>query len=315
MRLIPGLANAKTIGLLCIATFLAGCGNIETTTHNQSLKPPLHARSACIIDHSCTHLDTIPEEWIHKAKKNLHIAYGHTSHGSQIITGMTGLITFKGDIYLFNNGGKNGALDLRDTPFSKAHDLGNPNRQAWADATRRYLDYHEDINVVMWSWCGQVSNATETDINSYLKLMESLENDYPEIQFVYMTGHLDGTGITGNLHIKNEQIRKFCRDNNKVLYDFADIETYDPDGTYFGEKHPTDACNYDYNEDGTTSQSDDLGYPMNGDRNWALDWQNSHTLGVDWFKCQSAHSQPLNANQKAYAAWWLWARLSGWSGE
>jgi hypothetical protein len=26
----------------------------------------------------------------------------------------------------------------------------------------------------------------------------------------------------------------------------------------------------------------------------------------------TSHSQPLNANQKAYAAWWLWARLAGW---
>ena len=33
----------------------------------------------------------------------------------------------------------------------------------------------------------------------------------------------------------------------------------------------------------------------------------------DWYSCSSAHSQPLNANRKAYAAWWLWARLAGWS--
>jgi len=36
---------------------------------------------------------------------------------------------------------------------------------------------------------------------------------------------------------------------------------------------------------------------------------------VDWYRCGSAHSQPLNANRKAYAAWWLWARLAGWNGE
>jgi len=27
-----------------------------------------------------------------------------------------------------------------------------------------------------------------------------------------------------------------------------------------------------------------------------------------------AHSQPLNANLKAFAAWWLFARLAGWPG-
>ena len=48
--------------------------------------------------------------------------------------------------------------------------------------------------------------------------------------------------------------------------------------------------------------------------NWATEWQNAHTQGTDWYNCSSAHSQPLNANQKAYAAWWLWARLAGWDG-
>ncbi|TET83275.1 MAG: PKD domain-containing protein, partial [Desulfobacteraceae bacterium] len=47
--------------------------------------------------------------------------------------------------------------------------------------------------------------------------------------------------------------------------------------------------------------------------NWAIEWQNSHTEDVDWYDCTSAHSQPLNANRKAYAAWWLWARLAGWN--
>jgi hypothetical protein len=34
---------------------------------------------------------------------------------------------------------------------------------------------------------------------------------------------------------------------------------------------------------------------------------------VNWYSCSSAHSQPLNANRKAYAAWWLWAVLAGWN--
>ncbi len=57
--------------------------------------------------------------------------------------------------------------------------------------------------------------------------------------------------------------------------------------------------------------SDGNGSP---DKNWATEWQNSHSRGVDWYTCGSAHSEPVNANQKAYAAWWLWARLAGWDG-
>ena len=179
-------------------------------------------------------------------------------------------------------------------------DLGNPDRTAWAAATRSYLLAHPEVNVVIWSWCGQVSTATPADIDTYLALMDSLERAFPAVSFVYMTGHLDGTGLEGNLHKRNQQIRSYCATHNKRLFDFADIETWTPDGLYMGDRKPTDNCDYDSNGDGTL------------DRNWATEWQNTHP--DQWYQCSSAHSQPLNANRKAYAAWWLWARLAGWNG-
>jgi hypothetical protein len=256
--------------------------------------------SDLVIDHRCINLNSIPAESIDAAKKTLHIAYGHTSHGSQIIDGMTGLISFKGTLYSWNNGGTGGALDLHD--YAMSGDLGAPDRTAWASQTRAYLAANKDVNVIIWSWCGQVSTSTEADIITYLNLMTALENDFKNVKFVYMTGHLDGTGLTGNLHQRNEQIRTYCKTNKKILFDFADIESYNPDGVYFGAKKPNDACDYDNDGNGSL------------DSNWAIQWQNSHTQGKDWYNCSSAHSQPLNANQKAYASWWLWARLAGWGG-
>ncbi|RLD31683.1 MAG: hypothetical protein DRI73_08330, partial [Bacteroidetes bacterium] len=153
----------------------------------------------------------------------------------------------------------------------------------------------------IWSWCGQVSDASEDDINTYLNLMDGLEKDYLDIRFVYMTGHLDGSGLQGNLHLRNEQIRKYCNENHKILYDFEDIESYDPDDSYFGDKKPNDNCDFDSDNNGSR------------DKNWAIQWQGAHNENVDWYQCSSAHSQPLNANQKAYAAWWLWAKLAGWA--
>ncbi|RLD61257.1 MAG: hypothetical protein DRJ01_08230 [Bacteroidetes bacterium] len=255
-----------------------------------------------IFSHSNLDISKIPIEWIDAAKANLHIAYGHTSHGSQIITGMTGLMNWKGDLYKWNNGDMDGALDIRDGVMSG--DLGHNGSLEWEIATRALLENeaNSNINVVIWSWCGGVSDNTEEGINIYLNAMNKLEEDYPLIKFVYMTGHLDGTGEEGNLHIRNEQIRNFCINNNKILYDFADIESYDPDGIYYLDKMANDACDYDSDGDGSR------------DKNWAIDWQNSHEENIDWYECSSAHSQPLNANRKAYAAWYLWARLAGWDG-
>ena len=257
-----------------------------------------------VVDHESVALADIPSNWIDQAKQTLHIAYGHTSHGSQLTTGMTGLVTFAGTAYSYNSGGTGGALDLRDFygdfgGLGVASDLGNPNRTAWASATRTYLDQNPTVNVIVWSWCGQV-DGTEAEIQHYFDLMEELEDDYPGVTFVYMTGHTDGTALTGNVPLRNKQIRDYCLANDKVLYDFADIESYDPDGDYFGDKLVNDACDYDSDGDGTR------------DSNWAIIWQNAHP--GEWYSCESAHSQPLNANLKAYAAWHLWARLAGWDG-
>ena len=194
-----------------------------------------------------------------------------------------------------------GALDLEDGSGygSGWLEMDCGYYPAWVNETQEYLDdpSHSDVNVIVWSWCGQVDNkyAAGTLASEYLTPMSQLEAAYPNVTFVYMTGHVDHWDDANNKPA-NQTIRDYCTANGKVLYDFADIESYDPDGTYY--EFPHDNCDY--------YQS--AGGPKMG--NWATEWQNSHTEDVDWYNCGSAHSQPLNANRKAYAAWWLWARLA-----
>ncbi|MBN2705728.1 MAG: hypothetical protein JXR89_04725 [Deltaproteobacteria bacterium] len=269
-------------------------------------------------------MNNIPNSAISQAKATLHIAYGHTSHGSQLIAGMggsggTGLDTFLTDnpnyeipsgLYLWNEGGINGALDLDD--YAMGGDVGY--YPQWVNNTLNYLgvpdpatgrgSLHSNVNVIIWSWCGQAASRTEaTMISTYLAPMTQLEADYPGITFVYMTGHLDGSGASGNLHLRNQQIRQYCRDNDKTLYDFADIESYGPEGLVnYMELMANDNCDYDNDDNGSRES------------NWALAWQSIHDEDIDWWASGAAHSQHLNGNLKGFAAWWLWARLAGWSG-
>jgi hypothetical protein len=283
------------------AQLTPGIASELTTDGSAGKNLPLLQTQPLIIDHNTVDITAIPQEWIIAAKNDLHIYYGHTSHGSQLVDGMYGLIDFA------NNGGLGLSLP-RDIFAGLPMTETDPDAgyyPDWVDNTRNYLGTpdsatgrgtdHPETNVVIWSWCGQLSDLQEHELtNQYLLPMTELENDYPGITFVYMTGHSDGSGETGNLHIRNQQIRQYAIENNKVLYDFYDIELYDPDGNYYGNQYATDNCDYDSG-------------------NWCTDWQETHTRNLDWYSVECAHSQALNCNQKAYAAWWLWASLAGWN--
>ena len=67
------------------------------------------AAAPVISNHISAHPEKIPVSAILAAKSRLHIAYWHTSHGSQITTGMSGLASFPnapygGSVYTYNSG-------------------------------------------------------------------------------------------------------------------------------------------------------------------------------------------------------------------
>jgi hypothetical protein len=156
--------------------------------------PAAAPADAITADHtSCAAFDLVPASYIEDVKNDYRIFYGHTSHGSQVVTGMAMLLD-EDPLYAYNDGP--GSLTLTEY----GDDLGHNGDVTWVPITRSYLDNPSyDINVVVWSWCGGCSDNTEEGIDIYLGAMNALEVDYPGVIFVYMTGHLDGTGPSGNL--------------------------------------------------------------------------------------------------------------------
>lgn len=230
---------------------------------------PVTARQAVIADHLAPPAyPFIPEKFIQQATTQFRLFYGHTSHGSQIVTGLEMLQDATHTFY-----------PVEET----APDLGY--YPDWVNITRTRLNQPgNDLNMVMWSWCGQVSGSSQEEIDTYLQAMNQLEQDFPGVAFIYMTGHTDGSGIDGNLNVRNNQIRDYCRSHGKILFDFADIESWNPDGVYYPDI------------------SDDCG--------WCSEWCANNTCpGCG----DCAHSHCFNCYLKGKAFYWLLARLAGWN--
>ena len=123
--------------------------------------PPHSAAAAAIVaDHEAVAaFDSVPASYIQLIEEQYHIYYVHTSHGSQIMTGLA-------EVHNQDNS--------YDPPYFHEYgdDLGHTGDTSWAPPTRTYLDAHPECNMAMFSWCGGVSDNSEVGINIYLAKME-----------------------------------------------------------------------------------------------------------------------------------------------
>jgi hypothetical protein len=267
---LPFKLISFSIILTTIIVVIISCSSADNATNNDDIggvtTVTVQADHDVINDFA-----SIPSAIVEKIGDSLVIFYGHTSHGSQIMSGLD-LVESENSSY------------TQPTCHEISDDLGHNGDISWVQPTRSWLDSHPDYNVVMWSWCGGCTDNTEVGINTYLSAMNQLESDYSGVAFIYMTGHLDGSGVDGNLYARNNQIREYCTVNNKILFDFADIESYDPAGNYYPDAD--DGCD------------------------WCSDWCTVYECE----SCGCAHSHCFNCYLKGKAFWWLMARLVGWEG-
>lgn len=307
-------AMKKTSYMLAFAFLFV---SVLSSCEKDDLDPEIKKGETTVIaDHTIAYEDilrSIPDEYINAARNNLHIAYQHTSHGTHVSYGMFGLPGFlAGDISKFaitNNHPQTDKLDFRDNAMASYAEQGvdasdlSRNETAFIQATRNYLDdpNNAEINVVMWGWC----NIAGHDVaGNYLPGMQTLINEYPSVSFIFMTGHANKDSNVGDGLPKNQAdlILDYCKENNFYCLDYYGIDTHCMDGHYWE----------DAGDDGNSSTGG----------NYYADWQNNHSPGEGYFENLSSprgsvtfgahNSQHITANRKAFAMWYILAKIVGW---
>ena len=247
-----------------------------------------------VVNHNHTLISEIPDSVINLAQDSLKYHYAHTSHGGQLRDGLS-LVEDSQPKYSFaylSNAlpREEGALCIFNGQQSDTYITPGLYWQTASgmDETRAVLTANSEINISMWAWCSELNYYTESEVQAYLDSLSVLEGEFPDVTFVYMTGNAQGTGAEGyNRYLRNQQIRDFCLNNNRVLYDFADLDCwwYNPGS---GE---WEFSSYDYG--GTEVPVEHQQF--SGD--------------------EASHTTLESCQQKGRAMWYISAMLTGWSGQ
>ena len=289
---LKAMSRAAYMSTCLLLMLLAAVPILSDGQQMSSLKTTTMAQwpGGLVIDHTCLDLGATPGAWIDAAQDDVRVHYAHTSHGGQITAGL-GRIESDNSTFAYSRGDRTlptdeDALCMLDGNQNEVYitpELYWQGTSAIA-ITQATLDDNPTLTVSLWSWCCQLYDYTEPQTQEYLDAMAALKAANPGIAFVYMTCNAQSSGGNGyNRWLRNEQIRQFCIDNNKALFDFADLDCWN-NGVQNTYEYTVGEVTYDI-----PLEHEDF----NGD--------------------EAGHTTYTSCEQKGRAFWWLMAMLAGWN--
>jgi len=225
-----------------------------------------------IIDHNCVDVSAIPDSYLLPAS-SLRVLMRHASVGQGIIWGLDCL-----------------AGGHPTNSVCSCFPVGKYNRDNWVfearmgnwrdkvdDLAAQTASRLDDFDVFMMKLCYiDALGNSHPDWEYFRSTMEKLEADHPDKTFVWWTIPLTRDGQPGT-DVFNAQTRSYCAANGKILFDIADIECHEADGTEL----------------------------VNASGNEII--SGSYTKEV-----HAGHLNPTGRVRVASAFWQLMARVAGW---
>ena len=165
---------------------------------------------------------------------DLKIYFAHASVGANIMVGFATLHNADPSKYpLAQNAAGESPPAQTTNGIIYEHDRGNP---GWSTKVKDFEAYVQngwhypnvDICINKFCWIDQ-----DAKLATYRDSMVALEADFPDTKFVYFTmPYSTGTNTNAVLRAKfNSELRYWIEEqNNKLLFDLADIESHDPGG-------------------------------------------------------------------------------------